>query len=69
MVHHLTLTIARIPFLILGDGPTYGINWSFGSPEKIFSINFTKANAKFCLSLHYNANNSNLFLMEKKSSI
>ena len=28
-------------FLILGEGPTYGINGSFGSPEKKFSINFT----------------------------
>ena len=44
-------------FLILGLGATFGINGSFGS-EKKFSIPFTKANTKFCLSLHYNANNS-----------
>ena len=43
--------------MILGEGPTYGINESFGSPEKKFSINFNKANTKFCLSLHYNSNN------------
>ena len=30
--------------------PTFWINGSFGSPEKRFSINFTKANTKFCLS-------------------
>ena len=36
------LIIARITFLLLGEGPTYGINGSFGSPEKKFSINFTK---------------------------
>ena len=53
-------------FLILGLGPTFGINGSFGSPEKIFSINFTKANTKFCLSLHYNVDNSYLFVNEKK---
>ena len=41
-------------FLVLGEGPTYGINGSFGSPEKKFSINFSKENIKFCLSLHYN---------------
>ena len=29
-------------FLILVLGSTYGINGSFGSPQKIFSINFTK---------------------------
>ena len=30
--------------------------------KKNFSINFTKANTKFCLSLHYNADNSYLFV-------
>ena len=49
-------------FLILVEDPTYGINGSFGLPEKNFSINFTKANTKFCLSLHYNADNSYLFV-------
>ena len=38
----------------------------FGSTEKKFSINFTKANTKFCLSLHYNANNSYLFVNGKE---
>ena len=52
-------------FLILGEGRTYGINRSFGSPEKNFSINFTKANTKFCLTLHYNADNSYLFVNGK----
>ena len=37
----------------------YGINGSFGLSE--FRINFTKANTKLCLSLHYNADNSYLF--------
>ena len=27
-------------FLVLDEGPTYGINGSFSSPEKKFSINF-----------------------------
>ena len=54
-------------FLILGEGPTYDINKSFGSPEKKFNINFTKSSTKFCLSLHYNADNSYLFVNGKKS--
>ena len=33
--------------------------------KKKFSINFTKANRKFCLSLHYNADNSYLFVNGK----
>ena len=49
-------------FLVLGEGPTFGINGSFGSPEKRFSINFSKAKTKFCLSLHYNADNGYLFV-------
>ena len=38
-------------FLILGEDITYGIN-IFGSPEKMFSINCTKSNTTFCLSLN-----------------
>ena len=53
-------------FLVLGDGPTFGINGSFGSLGKKFSINFSKANTKFCLSLHYNDDNSYLFVNEKE---
>ena len=34
--------------------------------EKKFSINFTKANTKFCLSLHYNGDNSYLFVNGKE---
>ena len=51
---------------ILVKGPTFGINGSFDSPEKIISISFTKANTKFCLSWHYNAYNSYLFINGKQ---
>ena len=50
-------------FIILGEGPVYGINGSFGSQEKKFSINFTKTNTNFCLSLHYNTDNSYLLFI------
>ena len=40
-------------FLVLDKGPTQGINDSTGATEKKISINFSKANAKFYLSLHY----------------
>ena len=36
-------------FLVLGEGPSFGINGSFRLPEKRFSINFTKANSRFFL--------------------
>ena len=44
---------------------TFGINGKFGLPEKKFSINFDKTNTKFCFSLHYNADNSYLFVNGK----
>ena len=43
-------------FLELSDGPTFGIDGSLDSAEKKFSINFNKANTKFCLNLHYKSN-------------
>ena len=51
-------------FLILGLGPTFEINESFRSPEKKFTIKFTKGNTKF-LSLHFNNDDSFLFINGK----
>ena len=34
----------------------------FLTAEKVYSINFTEKNKKFCLSLHYNGANSYLFV-------
>ena len=53
-------------FLILGEARTFGINGSFGSAEKKFSINFAKLNTKFCLILHYKADNSYFFVNRKE---
>ena len=47
--------------LILGIGPMQGLGEHSLSAEKMYSINFTKVNTKFCLSLHYNGANSYLF--------
>ena len=38
-------------FLLLHERDPFGINGSFGAPEKKGSINFSKANTKFCFSL------------------
>ena len=48
--------------IILGKGPTQGLGEHSLSGEKMYSINFTKVNTKFCLSLHYNGDNSYLFV-------
>ena len=51
---------------MLGDIPADNINDSVR--EKMFSINFSKAKIKFCLSLHYIGNNScYLFVNGKKN--
>ena len=57
-------TIATI-FLVLSEGLSFGINGSFGSPEKKFSINFSKAN-KVSLEFAYNPNNSYFFVHGKE---
>ena len=47
--------------LILGKGPTQGLEHTL-SPEKMYSINFSKGNTKFSLSLNYNGANSYFFV-------
>ena len=53
-------------FSMLGEGPTYDINGSFGGAKKKFSINFTKAKKKICFSLHYSHDNDYLFVNRKE---
>ena len=47
--------------LVLGKGSTQGLEHTL-TAEKMYSINFTVTNKKFCLSLHYNGANSYLFV-------
>ena len=51
--------------LVLGLGPTKGLEHTL-TAEKMYSINFTEKNKKFCLSLHYNGVNSYLFVNATK---
>ena len=46
---------------ILGKDPTQGLEHTL-TAEILYSINFTKSNTKFWLSLHYNGANSYLFV-------
>ena len=48
--------------LVLRKGPTSGLEDTL-TAEKMYSINFTVTNKKFCLSLHYNGVNSYLFFI------
>ena len=48
--------------LVLGEGLTRGLDNITLTSEKKYSINFTKSNTKFCLSLHYDQAGSYLFI-------
>ena len=49
-------------------GPTQGLQHTL-SAEKMYSINFTESNKKFCLNLHYNGINSYLLVDSKETHI
>ena len=51
--------------LILGKGPTQGLNHTL-TAETQYLVNFTRPGIKFCLSLHYNGSNSFLFVNATK---
>ena len=48
--------------LVLQKGPPQGLEHIL-TAEKMYSINFTVTNKRFCLSLHYNGVNSYLFVI------
>ena len=58
-VDQLTLIIKK-DILVLGKGPTQGFEHTL-TAEK-YNIDFTVSGKKFCLSLHYNGDNSYLFV-------
>ena len=47
---------------MLGEGDNFGINGSFRAPERKLSTYFDKEKTKLSLSLHYNGDNSYLFV-------
>ena len=49
--------------LILGKGPTDGLDDTTITAEKEYPINFTEHNRKFCLSFHYNGENTFISLL------
>ena len=52
--------------LILGKGRTQRLDYTMLTAEVQYSINFSRSNRKFCLSLHYNWSNSFLFVNATK---
>ena len=52
--------------LVLGKAFIQGINGTIIYAEKMYSLNYTVDNKRFCLSLHYNGDNSYLFVNGKE---
>ena len=53
-------------FLIVGIGPTQGLDDTTLAAETRYSITFSRSNGKFCVSLHYNGSISLLFVHATK---
>ena len=62
MSSSVTVDYKKKDILILGEGPTQGLDGTTLTTQKKYSINFTQNNKRFCLSLHYNEANSYLFV-------
>ena len=68
-VHESSLTHANNKannIFVMGDGFVQGINDTTLYAEKIYSQNFTQPNKKFVLSLHYDNNDSYLYINGKQ---
>ena len=51
--------------LVLGKDFVQGLDNTTIYAEKLYSINFTESNKKFCLSLHYNGDYYNSSMSRK----
>ena len=51
--------------LILGEGPTQGLDDTAITAEAKYPISFIQSRKRFVLSLHYNGSNSFLFVNAK----
>ena len=52
--------------LILGEGPTQGLDHNISTVEAKYPVNFTQPRKRFVLSLHINGSNSFLFVNATK---
>ena len=67
---HLCVLIIKKGILILGKGPTKGIDGTTITAEAEYPINFTQSGKRFVLSLHYKRSNSFcLWMLQKYISL
>ena len=53
--------------LILGEGPTKGLDYAALTAEAIYPVNLIQPNKRFVSSLQYNGSNSFLFINATKT--
>ena len=58
MISSVHIDNKKKDILILGIGRTQGLDDTTITAEAQYSINFSRSNRKFCLSLHHNGSNS-----------
>ena len=62
MSSYMHIDKKRKDILILGNGPTQGLDDTTLTAEAKYHVDFTQSNRKFVLSLHYNGRNSFFFV-------
>ena len=55
--------------VVLGEGPTQGLDDTTLTAKTKYPINFTESGKKFVLSLHFNGSNSFLYVNAKKKCV
>ena len=63
------MLVAKKDILILDKSPTQGLNDTMLTAEAQYSINFSRSNREFCLSVHYKYKGSNRFLFVNTTKI
>ena len=63
------MLVAKKDILILDKSPTQGLNDTMLTAEAQYSINFSRSNREFCLSVQYKYEGSNSFLYVNTTKI
>ena len=63
------MLVAKKDILIIDKSPTQGLDDTMLTAEAQYSINFSRSNREFCLSVHYKYKGSNSFLYVNTTKI
>ena len=66
IVHQHKLIMEKKGSLVLGEGPTDGLDDTTLMTKAKYSVNITGSRKKICISLHCNASNSALYVNDVK---